>query len=598
MLLAMSKLSTKIVLAIVIPLLIESGFLFAILQTLSELEKALATERAASETLVQVNVILNDAWMGSGSLLMARTAADQRLLNETLVHYERLNLHVKQLEIAADKLPTPSPEVREFIKIIRDMQQSAEQMVSIVDQFSSVDSMRMASKFRALTKRLNRVGLSVIEKQVQNRKAAEAEETRKRNQLRDHVQLAVAANILGALIAAAAITIVFARRWNTVVRNTTLISAGQPLGEPLDANDEVGALDSALHRLSSELNQSRERERALIDMTVEVICSLDPAGRVVEINPAVKERFGHEPEEVIGRNFTSMIHPEEREAIFEEISQRKSSQSDVFFKTRLKKADGTYAHVECSSRWSDRDQRFFCIIFDITARVEAETIKQEVLAMVSHDLKVPLTSIRLVMDCAKEGVFGTISDAGVRAMNGAVRSSDFLINMVNDLLDMEKEEAGGITLYRERISAEQLIEDALNAVRPDAEKKEIELRASFDPIEVDVDVDRIRRVLLNLTGNALKFSKDKSVVEVSCREMKAEKAVRFAVKDEGAGIPADKLELVFERFRQVGTGSEGERKGSGLGLAICKKLVEAHGGAIGVESVEGQGCEFWFTLPC
>lgn len=220
----------------------------------------------------------------------------------------------------------------------------------------------------------------------------------------------------------------------------------------------------------------------------------------------------------------------------------------------------------------------------------------EAISMVSHDLRTPLSSIKLVLDCAKHGVFGYINEAGVKAISGAENSVDNLINMINDLLDMEKHDSGEITLFRDRAQTDEILESVMQTVSAEAARKQITIIKEGENVSTVIDINRIRRTLVNLVGNAIKFSPTKSTIVLSAKRTPSQTAL-FSIRDQGPGIPDDKLQSVFDKYRQVGTCSEGERGGSGLGLAICKKLVEGHGGNIGVRSKLGYGSEFWFEVP-
>ena len=137
-------------------------------------------------------------------------------------------------------------------------------------------------------------------------------------------------------------------------------------------------------------------------------------------------------------------------------------------------------------------------------------------------------------------------------------------------------------------------------VKPEAQKKNLNLKTNFDETVFQADKERIKRVLVNLIANAIKFSPESKSITISAKQFSAgttNETIKFEIIDEGPGIPEDKIDLVFEKFKQVGTGSEGEKRGSGLGLAICRALVEAHRGKIGVTSKEGKGSIFWFDLP-
>lgn len=171
-----------------------------------------------------------------------------------------------------------------------------------------------------------------------------------------------------------------------------------------------------------------------------------------------------------------------------------------------------------------------------------------------------------------------------------------LINLINNLLDIDRLDEGQMKIFREKVEVQKIIERSYESVDSLAERAGIKLTVCEQNDEISVDEGLVIQVLVNLLSNAVKFSaKNTSVLIDYSRDGDIGK---FAVIDHGRGIPADKLGLVFERFKQVDELEDArKKKGSGLGLTICKKIVEAHGGTIGVDSVEGEGSTFWFTLP-
>ena len=207
----------------------------------------------------------------------------------------------------------------------------------------------------------------------------------------------------------------------------------------------------------------------------------------------------------------------------------------------------------------------------------------------------------MILDMMLEGVVGTLNERGKRLVGLAQQSVSSLISMLNDLLDVERYESGGLILNYEESDVDSLINNAVGMVKPEADSKKIALVSTYDIQKLEVDVGRINRVLVNLISNAVKFSPEHSTISITSEESTGEEddidMIQFKIIDEGPGIPKEKLHLVFEKFKQVGIGGEGEKKGSGLGLAICKAIVEAHGGKIGVDSKVGEGSVFWFKIP-
>jgi signal transduction histidine kinase len=225
-------------------------------------------------------------------------------------------------------------------------------------------------------------------------------------------------------------------------------------------------------------------------------------------------------------------------------------------------------------------------------RLELENLKQQFVAMISHDLRTPLTAIKSYFSLLSDGTYGQLTERGVQRSKLAETSVQSLISMVSDLLDVEKFEAGKLEMNCQNTSLQAIVDKSLDAVRGMAEQQKVKLEARDVATEVYADADRLVRVLVNLLGNAIKFSPADSTVSISSTVTNGWVEVR--VVDQGRGIPAAHKEAIFDRFQQVEIEDDTSKGGSGLGLAICKAIVEAHGGTIGVDSEEGKGSTFWF----
>ena len=227
---------------------------------------------------------------------------------------------------------------------------------------------------------------------------------------------------------------------------------------------------------------------------------------------------------------------------------------------------------------------------------EVEELRRNLIAWAGHDLRTPLASIQAIVEALADGVVEDPETVD-RYLHTAQREIRSLSHLIDDLFELAQLEAGGLPLERSDNSLSDLISDTIESFSELAARQEITLEGRVDPgvDPVFMDAQQIGRVLSNLVGNALRHTPPKGMVRVQA--LAQPDAVRVEIQDTGEGIPAQDLPHVFERFYRGEKSRSRATGGAGLGLAIAKGIVEAHGGAIEVESQPGQGTRFTFTLP-
>ena len=227
---------------------------------------------------------------------------------------------------------------------------------------------------------------------------------------------------------------------------------------------------------------------------------------------------------------------------------------------------------------------------------KTDIAKDEFLAMITHELKTPLVPIQGYSDILLNEHLGKLNQEQKDRLSIIKSSSETLLGIISDLLDVQKLEIGKLRMKKEDSDIKDSILKSVNALAPQAEKNEIQLTSNAKNLVVYHDSERIKQVLTNLIKNAMiAVEPKKGKIEVMMEENPSE--IQISVKDNGLGIPLDKQKDLFKKFYQVDTTLTRERGGSGLGLAICKGIVGNHGGKISVESEEGEGTTFTFTIP-
>ncbi|MFH1748924.1 MAG: ATP-binding protein [Planctomycetota bacterium] len=231
------------------------------------------------------------------------------------------------------------------------------------------------------------------------------------------------------------------------------------------------------------------------------------------------------------------------------------------------------------------------------ALYEANRVKSEFLANVSHELRTPLASIIGFAELLREGPQAEDNSRTNRYTENILISGRILLEIINDLLDLAKIEAGKIELHLETVDVHAICASLIDFARPQAEKKSlnIELEADGDLPTLETDPNKLRQILFNLLSNALKFTPDGGHIRLNVRRI-GKKHIRLAVSDTGPGIAPEHHETIFEKFRQIDQSATREHHGTGLGLAISRELTQLLGGEIGVESELGRGTTFWVRL--
>ena len=376
-----------------------------------------------------------------------------------------------------------------------------------------------------------------------------------------------------------------------------------------------GVIQDVTHhtRVLREVDRSRARYKLLTDTVGDVITRLRLDGTSGYISPAVERLLGYKPDEMSGTTAQSFVYEPDQPILLAAFKEMAKGCDERTVQIRAARKDGTPVWVEAHLRLL-RDgfgepAEMVAAIRDIgdrkaleeelrQARAEAEAaaaVKGDFLANMSHELRTPLTAVMGFSRLAREQ---PELQPDTRVMlDRAVYAGKALLSTINDLLDFSKLEAGQLEIKPAPASPAGLARDTLDIFSAQAETKGLSLEAQgLDalPETVAVDSDRVRQVLLNLIGNAVKFTGE-GAVRLEVEHDGA--SLRFVVIDSGPGIPADRIGDLFKRFSQVDGSSPRRHGGTGLGLAICRGLVEAMGGEIGVDSELGRGARFWFTLP-
>lgn len=383
------------------------------------------------------------------------------------------------------------------------------------------------------------------------------------------------------------------RRLHVMTDNAYRLASGMPLNTMLSGGDEIAALDRVFHKMAEELQHAARRERAVLDNAQDLICSLDQNGKFLAVNPACLSILGYRQDELLGSHYIDLVHEDDVSSSLEATEAVMDGCQEPI-ETRMICHDGSIINTSWRVRWSPEERTFFCVMHDITAQKQAERMKQEVVAMITHDLRTPLAVIENFLEMLDSDAFGQIDDRGKRLLMLADRSTDRMMGLINDLLDIEKIKAGMMELDKSDVPVQDIFEEAAESLSGWAADHGVALKCRQSALIIRADRNRVCRVVANLVSNAVKYSPPQTEVEISAEICNDNVAI--SVRDQGRGIPKEKVAAIFDRFQQVRS-VEDQKTGSGLGLAICKAIVELHGGTIAVQSDEGKGSVFKFEIP-
>lgn len=432
-------------------------------------------------------------------------------------------------------------------------------------------------------------------------------EEKARARLEHGIWAVILVNIALAVIAGLLFVFHITSRLSVVTQNSLKLAEGTPLNPPMAGSDEIVQLDHVFHRMAEKLAESARKERAIIEHAVDVICSVDANLKFLAVNPASQTVFGYRPDELIGTSCLDLVVPAEVEKVGARLKSIIKDQSVAGLETQLKQKSGNVIDVLWSLQWSPQENALFCVVHDISGSKEIERMKQEFVSMVSHDLRTPLSAIQGSIELFKEGMYDSNEESGKSALQKMYLSTNRLLALVNDLLDIEKLEAGKLIKDLKRTDVRDVVRKSIGSIAGFAEVHEVEVVSEAGETIIMADEDRLVQAVVNLLSNAIKFSPTGSRVVVQTELVEAEtnggdsygkkEFLELRVVDEGRGIAEDKATKLFQRYSQAEK-SDGKRGvGTGLGLAISKAIVEAHNGTIGVRSKVDEGSTFWFRIP-
>jgi two-component system sensor histidine kinase VicK len=432
----------------------------------------------------------------------------------------------------------------------------------------------------------------------------------------------------------------------------------EPVGKPryvlafgIDVTEQI--------RAEEQLRALIRQSNSVLESVGDGIFGIDLEGNITVANPAAAQMLGYRPDEILGRNMHDLIHhsypdgaayPRSDSPIQTSLTNLSTVRvsDEVFWRKdgtsfaveyvarpqieaeatqalpsipekpatvthtssgahRIAFADATGATAASASELGkpadpQRGRAVGVVVAftDISERNALDRMKDEFISTVSHELRTPLTSLRAALGLVAGGALNSRPDKLRQMMDIAIGNTDRLVRLVNDILDLERIGSGKAELHSVMCSVEEMLQRSTSLLQNSATKANIRFSIESNGVNVWADPDRILQTLTNLLANAIKFSPPPSTIpseiKLTANYVGEDQAI-IEVQDHGRGIPADKLQQIFERFKQVDASDSRAMGGTGLGLAICRSIITQHGGHIWATSTLGEGSTFHFTLP-
>ena len=364
--------------------------------------------------------------------------------------------------------------------------------------------------------------------------------------------------------------------------------------------DEIGRLTVMFNWMAEELQEKmttlssqRKRLAAILEHMADGIVITDEEGRVQMINRAAARLLGTTQNVAMGSSFVRVARDHELVQAWQQCDQWDEEQVDTVELDR----HSLFVRIVVTPVHEEDKRSCLVILQDLTQVRRLESVRRDFISNISHELRTPLASLKALVDTLRDGALDD-PPAAQRFLDRMETETDALAQIVDELLELSRLESGRVPFRMSPVAVPELINAPVERLRSQAQRAELSLRIDLSPDlpRVVADIERIQRVISNLVHNAIKFTPSGGAVRISAELDAEEDEMVIAVKDTGVGIPADDLPRIFERFYKVDRARQ-RSSGTGLGLAIARHIVQAHNGRIWVDSVEGQGSTFYFSLP-
>ena len=566
---------------VAIPLAFSCYFVTTLLVLQNQAESAALKAEHDREISTLISELLYDLYMGIGSVKLKAEnfSTNTNRKDQILAAQEKVR---KLLTLLKDE---DQAATNTLLSVQADIDKGNQLITRAESAFTSgnkVELLRLRMEAQALADRLISPELIALGERREALSAGDPsieQELREkmRNQLWASLIISVIATLTLSLITTRALT----RRLANLADNSRRIARGEAPAEAIQGTDEIAELDQVLHKMADEIEGLIQRERIILESAGDLIVVTDKNLSILKISPSVETILDIKPGELLGKSCLSLLAQTGNQGAFERLSKALQGEDTENFEARLLKSNGEAVDFLVSLSTVPEEALLILIFHDVSRLKEVERFKQQVVSMVSHDLRSPLTAVGHTLEMFEAGMFGNLTAEGESLLRQADYSTRQMSLLIVDLLDLDKIESGKLKLSRQTLACRKLL-DTAQTMCPNANVEIAECSG-----QVFCDPDRTNQVLARLINFAHSVcASPKTIVLTS--EVKTP-LVEFSVAFNTALMSKEQQVSLFEKFAQLSN----DHDTAGLALTICKSLIELQGGSIEFKGHHG----FIFTLP-
>ncbi len=612
------KLAQKGIIIVVIPLLVQGGVYLELKRQLAASEAQANQAELRREIVSRVNTLLMDGFHAFQNMVRVGVISDVESRSNRDNTVLRLKTQIDELATRLERdahEPKSAESLRKYGKAYTDAIETWTQKIEKGNEAISLfENLKSNEVFKNIAiKFMHELQVIGLTQQAKLAPETSVEQTF-REDLRKQLDSTMALSAFAAVLAALFFLRGTISQLSILKANATRFAQKEMLLPPLNKTDEVGEVDRVFHEMADALTAAQVKEHAMLDqlqagkdrldLVIEnipiAVVVTNENGIIQSFNSSAEKTFICKRDDIEGKPLTVLFsNAEKSEGAQSFLNKLVSIESRTSIELEALSADGEVIPAEVSATRFDSAEgvRYLATIKDISERFRLEQLRRDFYAMVSHDIRTPLSSINGILQLVQRGRYGEIPDEVDDKLATAEKNVDKLLELVSKLLEIEKLESGNMELSIANVALSEIIAQSVESTAQFAEAHKVELETKNTDLSVKADSLYIGNVLTNLISNAIKFSPENMKVVIETKDLGD--IVEVAVSDKGPGVPERMQTQIFEKYRQAKS-TRDRARGFGLGLAICKSIVELHGGTIGVESKEGgenPGSRFWFRLP-